>query len=151
MDIPQLLSQELHFPKASVSAAIALINEGATIPFIARYRKEATGSMDDQTLRTLFERLSYLRGMEKRRQEIRQQIESQGKLTDALSQALEQAQTLAALEDLYLPYRPKRRTRASVAREKGLAPLAQRIWEQKDTREQLLELAYGFLSEEKQV
>ena len=151
MDIPQLLSQELHFPKASVSAAIALIDEGATIPFIARYRKEATGSMDDQTLRTLFERLSYLRGMEKRRQEIRQQIESQGKLTDALSQALEQAQTLAALEDLYLPYRPKRRTRASVAREKGLAPLAQRIWEQKDTREQLLELAYGFLSEEKQV
>ena len=136
MDIPQLLSQELHFPKSSVSAAIALIDEGATIPFIARYRKEATGSMDDQTLRTLFERLSYLRGMEKRRQEIRQQIESQGKLTDALSQALEQAQTLAALEDLYLPYRPKRRTRASVAREKGLAPLAQRIWEQKDTLNQ---------------
>ena len=148
MDIPQLLAQELGQPKSKVTAAIELIDQGCTIPFIARYRKEVTGSMDDQLLRELSERLSYLRGLDKRRQEICQQIESQGKLTPELLSAIQSAATLAALEDLYRPYRPKRRTRASVAREKGLEPLAQLIASQTLTKDQLLEKACAYISPE---
>ena len=140
MDIPLLLAREFGQPKDKVTATIELIDQGCTIPFIARYRKEVTGSMDDQLLRELSDRLGYLRGMDKRRQEIVQQIESQGKLTAELTAQLEQAETLAALEDLYRPYRPKRRTRASVAREKGLEGLAKLITEQNHTKEQLLEM-----------
>ena len=155
MDIPLLLAQEFGQPKDKVTATIELIDQGCTIPFIARYRKEVTGSMDDQLLRELSDRLSYLRGMDKRRQEITQQIEAQGKLTPELSAQLESAATLAALEDLYRPYRPKRRTRASVAREKGLEELAKLITEQNHTKEQLLQEAASYInvntSEELQV
>lgn len=147
MDISQLLAQEFGQQKNKVSATIELIDQGCTIPFIARYRKEVTGSMDDQLLRELSERLSYLRGLDKRRQEISQKIESQGKLTAELSAALESAGTLAALEDIYRPYRPKRRTRASIAREKGLEPLASLILSQTLTKEQLLNKAVAFISE----
>ncbi len=119
------LSQELERPVKQVENVVRLIDEGNTIPFIARYRKELHGSMDDQLLRELAERLQYLRNLEKRKEEVRQAIDSQGKLTCRLETALSSAATLAEVEDLYRPYRPKRRTRATMAREKGLGPLAQ--------------------------
>ena len=119
------IAQELGLNEKAVEAAVNLIDEGNTISFIARYRKEATGSMDDQVLRKLGERLDYLRGLEKRRDEVKRSIEEQGALTEELAQKLEAAETLARLEDLYRPYRPKRKTRASVARARGLAPLAE--------------------------
>ena len=119
------IAQELGLNEKAVEAAVNLIDEGNTIPFIARYRKEATGSMDDQVLRKLGERLDYLRGLEKRRDEVKRSIEEQGALTEELAQKLEAAETLARLEDLYRPYRPKRKTRASVARARGLASLAE--------------------------
>ena len=118
--IAQILSRELEQPLEYVENVIALIDEGNTIPFIARYRKERHGSMDDTVLRTLADRLEYLRGLEKRREEVRAAIEAQGKLTEELSGALTAAATLAEVEDLYRPYRPKRRTRATIARERGL-------------------------------
>ena len=121
----QTLAQELHVQPQHAQAVAALLDEGNTVPFIARYRKEQHGAMDDQTIRLLADRLAYLRGLEARRQEVLAAIESQGKLTDELSANLSQAQTLAEVEDLYRPYRPKRRTRAGIAREKGLEPLAQ--------------------------
>ena len=120
----QRLSQELERPAEQVDNVVRLIDEGNTIPFIARYRKELHGSMDDQLLRELAERLQYLRNLEARREEVRAAIEGQGKLNCRLKAALEAAQTLAEVEDLYRPYRPKRRTRATIARERGLAPLA---------------------------
>ena len=126
-DYAKILSQELGQPQPYVAAAIRLIDEGNTIPFIARYRKEATNSMDDQALRTLGQRLDYLRGLDKRRDEVAAGIAAQGALTEELAAALDAAATLAELEDLYRPYRPKRRTRAGVARERGLGPLAERI------------------------
>ena len=119
------IAQELGLNEKAVEAAVNLIDEGNTIPFIARYRKEATGSMDDQVLRKLGERLDYLRGLDKRRDEVKRSIEEQGALTEELAQKLEAAETLARLEDLYRPYRPKRKTRASVARARGLASLAE--------------------------
>ena len=119
------IAQELGLNEKAVEAAVNLIDEGNTIPFIARYRKEATGSMDDQVLRKLGERLDYLRGLDKRRDEVKRSIEEQGAMTEELAQKLEAAETLARLEDLYRPYRPKRKTRASVARARGLAPLAE--------------------------
>ena len=121
----QRLSQELERPAEQVDNVVRLIDEGNTIPFIARYRKELHGSMDDQLLRELAERLQYLRNLEARREEVRAAIEGQGKLNCRLKAALEAAQTLAEVEDLYRPYRPKRRTRATIARERGLEPLAQ--------------------------
>ena len=121
----QRLSQELGWPEIQVENVVKLIDEGNTIPFIARYRKELHGSMDDQLLRQLAERLQYLRNLEARKEEVRASIEGQGKLTDALSQAIHAAATLAEVEDLYRPYKPKRRTRATIAREKGLEPLAE--------------------------
>ena len=126
-DYAKILSQELGQPQPYVAAAIRLIDEGNTIPFIARYRKEATNSMDDQALRALGQRLDYLRGLDKRRDEVAAGIAAQGTLTEELAAALDAAATLAELEDLYRPYRPKRRTRAGVARERGLGPLAERI------------------------
>ena len=116
--IAQILSRELEQPLEYVENVIALIDEGNTIPFIARYRKERHGSMDDTVLRTLADRLEYLRGLEKRREEVRAAIEAQGKLPEELSGALPAAATLAEVEDLYRPYRPKRRTRATIARER---------------------------------
>ena len=123
--IAQILASELGQPVQYVENVIALLDEGSTIPFIARYRKEQHGSMDDTTLRKLEDRLQYLRNLDKRRQEVKSAIDGQGKLTDALAAAIDSAATLAEVEDLYRPYKQKRRTRATAAREKGLEPLAQ--------------------------
>ena len=123
--IAQILASELGQPVQYVENVIALLDEGSTIPFIARYRKEQHGSMDDTTLRKLEDRLQYLRNLDKRRQEVKSAIDGQGKLTDALAAAIDSAATLAEVEDLYRPYKQKRRTRATVAREKRLEPLAQ--------------------------
>lgn len=123
--IAQILASELGQPVQYVENVIALLDEGSTIPFIARYRKEQHGSMDDTTLRKLEDRLQYLRNLDKRRQEVKSAIDGQGKLTEALEAAIDSAATLAEVEDLYRPYKQKRRTRATVAREKGLEPLAQ--------------------------
>ncbi len=128
-DIALRLAEEFSLKPQHVQNIIQLLDSDNTVPFIARYRKEMTGGCDDQTLRELADRLKYLRGMDKRRQEILEAIEAQGKLTDELSAAIQAATTLAELEDLYLPFRPKRRTRAMIAAEKGLTPLADAIWE----------------------
>ena len=125
--IAQILSQELGQKQEYIDNVIALIDEGNTIPFIARYRKERHGGMDDTTLRELETRLTYLRSLEQRRQEVKNAIENQGKLTQQLSEAIDQAATLTEVEDLYRPYKQKRRTRGTIAREKGLEPLAAAI------------------------
>ena len=122
--IAEILARELDKPLAHVQNVIDLLDQGNTIPFIARYRKELHGSMDDTALRTLEDRLSYLRNLDQRRQEVKNAIDGQGKLTDELSAAIDSAATLAEVEDLYRPYKQKRRTRATVAKEKGLEPLA---------------------------
>ena len=129
--IIQRLSQEFSVPAKHVENVINLLDEGNTVPFIARYRKEMHGGMDDQLIRQLADRLQYLRGLDKRRQEVKTAIENQGKLTDELAQAIDAAQTLAEVEDLYRPYQQKRRTRATMAKEKGLEPLAQTLYDQK--------------------
>ena len=154
--IAQILAQELNQKETYVENVIALLDEGNTIPFIARYRKERHGAMDDQAIRELADRLAYLRGLEQRRGEVREAIQEQGKLTPELAAALERAATLAEVEDLYRPYRPKRRTRAGVAREKGLEPLAQLLLAGKDTqgrplRQSPQELAAPYVSPEKGV
>ena len=120
MDIIKTITNEFNLKQWQVENTVALIDDGNTIPFIARYRKEAHGTLDDQTLREISERLEYLRNLDKRRDEVRASIDSQGKMTDELAAALDNAATLAEIEDIYRPYKPKRRTRASVAREKGL-------------------------------
>ena len=150
MDFVTLLSREFSLKPQQVQAAIELLDAGNTIPFIARYRKEATGSLDDQVLRELAERLEYLRGLEKRREEIEKTLTELGVLTEELSGQLRSASTLSELEDLYRPYRPKRRTRATVAKERGLEPLALRLMMQqmKDVPE---ELAKEFVNPEKDV
>lgn len=150
MDMIQILARELEVRPAQVEAAVKLIDEGNTIPFIARYRKEATGSLNDEVLRNLYERLQYLRNLEERKTQVRSTIEEQGKLTPELDKAIADAMTLVALEDIYRPYRPKRRTRATVAKEKGLEPLADLIWLQK-LHQPLTEVAADYLSEEKGV
>ena len=124
------LSQELNQPQSYVENVVQLLDEGNTIPFIARYRKELHGAMDDTTLRTLADRLQYLRNLSQRREEIRKSIDGQGKLTEELTAALEAAHTLSELEDIYRPYKPKRRTRATIAKEKGLEPLALTLYGQ---------------------
>jgi uncharacterized protein len=128
-----------------VSAAVALLDEGATVPFVARYRKEATGGLDDSQLRTLDERLSYLRELEARRASIVETIKSQDKLTDDLAAKIAKAETKAQLEDIYLPYKPKRRTKAMIARENGLEPLAEAILA--DCSLEPEALAEGYVSE----
>ena len=150
MDILALLTSELGVGRGQVEAAVKLIDEGNTIPFIARYRKEATGSLNDEVLRNLDERLKYLRGLEERKAQVLSSIEEQGKLTDELKKKIEEAQTMVAVEDLYLPYRPKRKTRASVAKEKGLEPLADLIMLQM-TKTPLEAEAQKYVSEEKGV
>ena len=152
MDIIKTLAKELGIRPEQVEKTVALIDEGNTIPFIARYRKEVTGSLDDATLRTLDDRLTYLRNMDKRREEISTLIAAQEKLTPEISLAIENAVTLVELEDIYRPFRPKRTTRASIARDKGLEPFAALIMEQRDTYEPALEVvALDFLNEEKGV
>lgn len=123
MDIIQKIKEELQVEKWQVEAAVKLIDEGNTIPFISRYRKEATGSLNDEQLRNLDERLTYLRSLEDKKEQVLKSIEEQGKLTDELKEKILAAQTLVVVEDLYRPYRPKRKTRASIAKEKGLEPL----------------------------
>ena len=146
----QILAREFSRKPEHVANVISLIDEGNTIPFIARYRKEMHGTMDDQTLRELAERLEYLRNLQKRRTEIKASIEEQGKLTDELAAAIDAAATLAEVEDLYLPYRPKRRTRASIAREKGLEPLAELLLGQ-DMNTKPETAAAEYISQEKGV
>ena len=124
------LAKELNKDAAHVENVVRLLDEGNTIPFIARYRKELHGAMDDTALRTLEERLAYLRGLQERRDTVRAAIEAQGKLTEELSAAIDAAATLAEVEDLYRPYKQKRRTRATMAKEKGLAPLAEVLFAQ---------------------
>lgn len=150
MDIIKTLAQELSVKPWQAEAAVKLIDDGNTIPFISRYRKEATGSLNDEVLRTLYERLNYLRGLEEKKAQVLATIEEQGKLTDELRAQIEAAQTLVAVEDLYRPYRPKRRTRATVAKEKGLEPLAALIRLQM-TKRPVAEDAEAYLSEEKGV
>ena len=126
--IIQILARELGQKETYIQNVVTLIDEGNTIPFIARYRKERHGAMDDTTLRNLADRLQYLRNLDKRREEVKASIEGQGKLTEELAAAIDAAATLAEVEDLYLPYKPKRRTRATMAKEKGLEPLAQALF-----------------------
>jgi len=149
MDIVKTLAQEFSIKEEQVEATIALIDEGNTIPFISRYRKEVTGSLDDTTLRDLNDRLQYLRNLEERRVQISGIIEEQGKLTPEITFALNQAKTLVELEDIYRPFKPKRTTRGSIARAKGLEPLAQYIMEQRDVYEPTIEAyAEEFISAE---
>lgn len=150
MDLIKQLSAELNLSEARVRTAVELIDEGNTIPFIARYRKEATGALDDTQLRDLYERLNYLRARDKRAQEITALIEVQGMMTDELLAAIQGAETLAALEDLYRPYRPRRRTRALAARERGLEPLADLLLAQDAKTDPAAEAA-RFIDEEKEV
>ncbi|MBW8381137.1 MAG: RNA-binding transcriptional accessory protein, partial [Youngiibacter sp.] len=124
MDILQKIAKELGVAFSQVEGAVKLLDEGATVPFIARYRKEATGSLDDEALRKLAERLVYLRALEERKEGILKSLEEQGVLTDELKADVLKAETQTRLEDIYLPFRPKKRTRATIAREKGLEPLS---------------------------
>lgn len=150
MDINQKITEELGVKKWQVDAAVKLIDEGNTIPFIARYRKEATGTLDDEQLRKLHERLTYLRNLEDKKGQVLASIEEQGKLTEELKKQILAAETLVVVEDLYRPYRPKRRTRATIAKEKGLEPLAAVITLQK-ARQPIEELAAEYLNPEKEV
>ena len=150
MDINQKITEELGVKLWQVEAAVKLIDEGNTIPFIARYRKEATGTLDDEQLRKLYERLVYLRNLEEKKEQVLASIEEQGKLTEELKKQILEAQTQVVVEDLYRPYRPKRRTRATIAKEKGLEPLSTLIMLQK-TKESLAEVAKQYINEEKGV
>ena len=149
MDILASLTEEFSLRRSQVEAVVNLIDEGNTIPFIARYRKEVHGGMDDQALRALSERLSYLRGLEKQREDVKNRIEEAGALTPEILSALEKASTLAEIEDIYRPYRPKRRTRATIAKEKGLEPLAAAILEQGEGDP--LEMAAAYVDPEKEL
>ncbi|MBQ4100626.1 MAG: RNA-binding transcriptional accessory protein, partial [Oscillospiraceae bacterium] len=151
MDINKQLCEEFHLKQHQVDNAVKLMDDGNTIPFIARYRKEMTGSLDDQILRELFDRLTYLRGLEKRKEEVISSITEQEKMTDEIMEALSKAKTLAEVEDIYRPYKPKRKTRASVAKEKGLEPLALKILEQDNKNPAPIEMAGEFIDEEKGV
>ena len=150
MNINQRIAAELSLSPAVVEGTVKLIDEGNTIPFIARYRKEVTGGMDDQLLRQMADRLEYLRNLEQRKQEVADAITAQEKMTDDIAAALEKAATLAEVEDIYRPYKPKRKTRASIARERGLEGLADAIREQKD-KTYPLELADAYVDPEKDV
>ena len=150
MDIIKTLAEELSVAPHLVDGTVKLIDEGNTIPFIARYRKEVTGSMDDQLLRQLSDRLTYLRNLQQRKEEVAAAITEQEKMTDEIAAALDRAKTLAEVEDIYRPYKPKRKTRASIARARGLEPLAAVIREQKD-KTYPLELAEAYIDEEKEV
>ncbi len=150
MDINAKLAEELNIKKTQVEATVKLIDEGNTIPFIARYRKEVTGALNDEILRDLYDRLNYLRNLEDKKQSVLSNIEEQGKLTDELKEKILAAETLVVVEDLYRPYKQKRKTRASVAKEKGLEPLAELILEQMITTP-LMEEAENYVDEEKGV
>ncbi len=148
--ITEKIAEELNIKASQVEATIKLIDDGNTIPFIARYRKEATGNLSDETLRTFDERLTYLRNLEARKEEIKRLIDEQGKLTEELVQSIDNSLTLSELEDIYRPYKQKKRTRATIAKEKGLEPLADIIYAQEDKRN-IYEIAKEFINEEKEV
>ena len=150
MNINKTLAQELDVQLWQIEAAVKLIDEGNTIPFISRYRKEATGSLNDEVLRKLYERLTYLRNLEEKKNSVISSIEEQGKMTEELRAQILAAETLVVVDDLYRPYRPKRRTRAAIAKERGLEPFAEMIWEQKLTGS-LEEAAAAFVDPEKEV
>jgi uncharacterized protein len=150
MDIIKAIASELNVRNGQVEAAVKLIDEGCTIPFISRYRKEATGALNDEQLRNLDERLKYLRNLEDKKAQVLASIEEQGMLTDDLKSQIEKAETMVAVEDLYRPYRPKRRTRATIAKEKGLEPLANIVLLQM-TKDPLLKTAQEYVSDEKEV
>jgi len=150
MDIIAKIAEELGIKKSQADAAVKLIDEGNTIPFIARYRKEVTGALNDEVLRNLYDRLNYLRNLEEKKETVLKTIEEQGKLTEELKSQILAAETLVVVEDLYRPYRPKRRTRATIAKEKGLEPLAELILAQNLTTS-LLEEAAQFVNPEKEV
>ncbi len=150
MDIFKILQEELQIGYKQVEAAVQLIDEGNTIPFIARYRKEATGSLNDEVLRNLDERLRYLRNLDEKKEQVLSTIRDQEKLTPELEKQIQAAMTMVALEDLYRPYRPKRRTRAMIAKERGLEPLADLILAQQ-AEEPLEKLAEGYVSEAREV
>ena len=151
MNINEILKQEFSLKDWQIENTIKLIDDDNTIPFIARYRKEMTGGLDDQLLRSLFDRLTYLRNLEEQKAKVKETIESQGALTEEIIAALETAATLTEVEDIYRPYRPKRKTRASVAKEKGLEPLAEILLAQSpDSREPAV-LAADYLNAEKGV
>ena len=152
MDIIKTLAQEFKLKEEQVQKTVEMIDNGDTIPFIARYRKEVTGSLDDAILRDLNDRLEYLRNIEKRKEEVRNLIDAQGKLTDEIAQAILNAKTITEVDDIYRPFRPKRKTRASVARERGLEPLAQLLMEQRMSYDPSIEEeAVQYINEEKYV
>ena len=152
MDIIKALAEEFKLKEEQVSKTVEMIDNGDTIPFIARYRKEVTGSLDDSILRDLYDRLEYLRNIEKRKDEVKTLIEAQGKLTPEIEQAILNAKTITEVDDIYRPFRPKRKTRASIARERGLEELATLILEQRIKYEPSIEKeAERFVSEEKEV
>ena len=146
--IIKTIAEELNIKEKQVENAIKLIDEGNTIPFIARYRKEVTGGLSDEILRDLGERLTYLRNLEQRKEEIVKSIDEQGKLTDEILQAIAIAKTLAEVEDIYRPYKQKKKTRATVAKAKGLEPLANIILEQKETKD-IKEIAKEYVNIDK--
>ena len=148
MTYAETIAKQLGLRANQVAAAIALFDEGNTIPFIARYRKEATGTLDEEQLRQVETAIERVRTLDERRATVLSSIEEQGKLTDELRQKIQAAETLTALEDLYQPYKPKRRTRAGIAREKGLQGLADLILKQAHTRESAEALARGYLNEQ---
>lgn len=150
MDILQIIADELNVKYKQVENAVNLIDEGNTIPFIARYRKEVTGGLSDEDLRILYERLNYLRNLENRKEEVKNSIEEQGKLTDEIVNALQNAKILAEVEDIYRPYKQKKRTRATVAKEKGLEPLSEALINQ-DNKVSIEEIAKKFIDPEKGV
>ena len=148
MNITKIIAEELKVRENQVEAAIRLIDEGNTIPFIARYRKEVTGGLSDELLRELGERLTYLRNLEARKEEVKNAIENQGKLTEEIVASLSLAKTLAEVEDIYRPYKQKKRTRATIAKEKGLEPLATILYMQLEKRP-IEEVAKEYIDMEK--
>ena len=140
-EISQWIAAEMHIRTKQANAVIELLDGGNTVPFIARYRKEATGELDDEQIRSIEEHLTYLRGLVKRQEEILKKIDEQGKLTDTLRTAIEKTTRLQELEDLYLPYKQKKRTRAQIARERGLEPLAAAMLAQTQTQGSALDAA----------
>ena len=152
VNILEVLAKEFNLKEEQVQKTVELIDEGNTIPFIARYRKEVTGSLDDTVLRELDDRLNYLRNIEKRKQEVKELIAAQDKLTEEIEKAIDAAKTITEVDDIYRPFRPHRKTRASVAKEKGLEPLAMLILEQRETYEPDLDsIAAEYVDEEKGV
>ncbi|MEG0091460.1 MAG: Tex-like N-terminal domain-containing protein [Oscillospiraceae bacterium] len=145
MDIIKQLAEELKLKESQVKATVELIDGGNTIPFIARYRKEATGSLDDNILRDLFDRLTYIRNLEKRKTEVTTAIETLELLTDELREEISNSATLTEVEDIYRPFKPKRRTRASIAKEKGLEPLATSIFQQEENAPEAIIMAEAYV------